>query len=114
MDNENLPQIKKDNIFTKIKSVIFKFINKKQNSSTNNVISFDESKEHIEKSDFKSSIKNQTKNNIINVQNKLKLNEITISDLSDEELDEMISLYKEQIEQKEKLLRMYKNKIETA
>lgn len=59
-------------------------------------------------------MKSQSQYDILFIQNKLKLGEIAISDLSDIELDEMINLYKEQIKQKEDKLKNYRKKITSA
>lgn len=114
MNTENLPQIQKDNIFKKIKNYFFKFINKNKVNKIEPIIMNEHSKNILPKDNFRENIKEQTKSDILYLQNKLKLNEAKISDLTDEQLDEMISLYKEQIEEKENQLRSYRKKISSA
>lgn len=114
MDKRNLPKIKNDGIFSKIRLFILKFINKKSyNDVDNNTRQYDQN-DDIQDLDFKSIMKSQSQYDILFIQNKLKLGKIAISDLSDIELDEMINLYKEQIKQKEDKLKNYRKKITSA
>ena len=109
-----MPKIKNDGIFSKIRLFILKFINKKSyNDVDNNTRQYDQN-DDIQDLDFKSIMKSQSQYDILFIQNKLKLGEIAISDLSDIELDEMINLYKEQIKQKEDKLKNYRKKITSA
>lgn len=52
----------------------------------------------VEETDFVKSIKAEDKSYIIFLQQKLKNNEIRVEDLTDSELDEMIKLYKSQLQ----------------
>lgn len=52
----------------------------------------------VEETDFVKSIKAEDKTYIIYLQQKLKSNEIRVEDLSDQELDDMIELYKSQLQ----------------
>ena len=52
----------------------------------------------VEETDFVKSIKAEDKSYIIFLQQKLKNNEIRVEDLTDQELDDMIKLYKSQLQ----------------
>ena len=54
--------------------------------------------DNVEGNEFAESLKVKDKSYIIFLQQKLKSNEIRVEDLSDEELDEMIALYKTQLQ----------------
>ena len=97
-----LPQIVKESIFKKIKKWFLKIF-EKSNDSTNAI----ESLKKVEKSNFKSEIQIEN-NSILLLQNKLENKKIEISDLTDQELDEMINLYKQQIEEKKNIIKQYR------
>ena len=65
----------------------------------------------INKENFMQNIKVENKDNIIILQRKIKEKQIEIADLTNQELDEIITLYKEQIEEKKVKLRQYRIKI---
>lgn len=107
MSKENLPQIIRENIFTKIVKWLKKIINKKVKSnvdfSQNNII------KNTTKEDFISNIK--VEENIKMKQKRLKDNRINISELSDKELKQMIELYKSQIKRKKTEIKKYRKLI---
>lgn len=100
--NNNLPQIAKDNIFTKIRKWFFKFMpNKKQENEP------EETLENVVKLDntFKEKIQIS---NAMELQRKLTERQMEIQELTDEELDEVIKLYEEQIEEQKATLKRYR------
>lgn len=107
MSKENLPQIVRENIFTKIIKWLKKITNKKvknnidfpQNNTINNTT----------KENFISNIK--VEENIKMKQKKIKDNQINISELSDKELKQMIELYKSQIKRKKTELKKHRKMI---
>lgn len=112
--NNNLPQIKKEGMFVKIKNWFKKiFANKDtvEKQIQENVEEKRDSLEEINKDSFKDFIKVESKDRILFLQRQLEEKQIEISDLTDEELDEMIQLYESQIEEKEKILKQYKDKL---
>ena len=68
-------------------------------------------KERQIKDTFRESLQVDSKDKILALQRKLKEKQIEISELTDEELDEMIELYKNQIKEKENKLKQYRNKM---
>lgn len=104
--NTNLPEIRKEKVFTRIKKW-FK-----------NIFGIGEIiEEHIqevvnqEKNDFREELKVKSKDVILALQRKINEEQMEISELTDEQLDEMIELYQSQIEEKEKRIRFYKQKL---
>lgn len=107
---ENLPEIKKEGIFTKIKKRI------------KNLLGVGEIEEYIEKehiinnaeidrrSDFKKSIQVESNDRILALKRKLEEQQIKIEDLTDNELDRLIEIYKEQIILKENKIKSIKKK----
>lgn len=67
----------------------------------------------MEKDIFLKNIKVETNQSILAKKIKLKTKQIKISDLSDYELQEMIELYKVEIQQKKIKLLKYRNKMQT-
>ena len=67
-----------------------------------------ESVEEIKDSNFREVIRIEGKERILFLQRKLKEKQLEIADLTDEELDEMIELYENQIKEKKDILRRYK------
>jgi len=110
MNNENLPQVIKENIFTKIKNWIIKLF-KKDEIIQEEFVNITENEKISEKDRFKENIKVENKERIINLQKKLDNEEIKISDLSDNDIVELIELYKNQIQERRILLQQYKMSI---
>ncbi len=106
MNTENLPQVLKENIFVRIKKWFKSFFLKKE-KSTEKVIEEDKNIK-LGQSNFKEELKIEDNAEILEIQNKLKLNKIKISDLTDTQLQKMIELYKMQIEKKEIKLKQYR------
>lgn len=112
--NENLPQVIQEGFFTKIKNWFNKFfrrqksieysINEKLNELHNEIDEFS-------KANFVQNIKVENKDKILLLQKKIKEKQIEISDLTDQELDEIIEIYKVQIEEKKQKLKQYRTKI---
>lgn len=108
--NENLPMKRNESIFGKIK-IWFIRLFKKEKTVEEAIKEIDTSVEQIKSNNFKEDIKVESKDKILALQRKLKEKQIEISELTDEELDEMIELYKKQIEEKKNKLKQYRNKI---
>ena len=115
--NINLPQIKKEGAFTKIKNW-FKGLFAREKVTEQPVQEaikeINNSVEEIKNDSFKASIKVESKDRILFLQRQLKEKQIEISDLTDEELDEMIELYEAQIEEKKEILKKYKEKLKNT
>ena len=108
--NNNLPEIRKEGVFLKIKKWFKRLFNKEEIvEETINVI--DKEIEGIKDTNFKENLQVESKNKILAIQRKLKEKQIEIADLTDKELDEMIELYKSQIEEKKSRLIQYRNKM---
>jgi len=108
--NNNLPQIKKEGIFTRISNwlkKLFGHIEIIESPVEENV----EEKNINQRENFRDSIKVKNKDVILFLQKKLKENQISISDLTDEQLEEMIELYEAQVEEKRNILKNYKDKL---
>lgn len=108
--NNNLPEIRKNGIFFKIKIWFKSLFNKQKNAEKIIEEDVEELHKEINNYNFKKSLQEESNDKIIILQRKLKEKQIEISDLTDEELDKMISLYKKQIEEKKNKLKVYKAK----
>ena len=95
--NNNLPQIKKDGIFEKLRKWLNGLLGIEKISEEEHI---QEKDKPLNENDFRKSIQVESKDAILALQRKLKENQIEISDLTDKELDEMIELYKKQIEER--------------
>lgn len=104
--NTNLPQIRKENIFTRIKQWFKDILGMGVviQEPTYKVI-------NEEKKNFREEIKVKSKDLILALQRKINNYEMEISELSDTQLDEMIELYESQIEEKENKIRFYKERL---
>lgn len=105
--SEFLPKIKKEGIFEKIKKW-FKI------SFKGKIVEEEIKNEKLTKFNMNEKSTNEyikNNNKIFILQKRLKEGLIEISDLTDEELDEIIELYKKQVEEKKNKLRFYRNKI---
>lgn len=112
--NNNLPEIKKDGILVKFKNWFKRLFYKEdiiEEPIQETIKGINNNIEEIKKNDFKDSIQAESKDRILVLQRKLKEKQIEIADLTDEELDEMIVLYKSQIEEKKDKLKQYRNKM---
>lgn len=109
--NSNLPDIRRESIFTKIKNWFKKIFSKEEVIIEEVIEEINQTVDEIKNISFKDSIKVKSKDRILFLQRKIKEKQIEISDLTDEELDEMIELYKKQIEEKKNALKNYKEKL---
>lgn len=113
--NKNLPEIKREGIFERIGRWFRKLFKKEEVIIEEPVQTamdeIDKQVEEIKKVSFRESIQVESKDKILALQRKLKEKQIEISDLTDEELDEMIELYKKQIGEKKNKLKQYRKKI---
>ena len=112
--NENLPLVVKETFFVKIKNWFKRLFNIEKNTIqpiSEAINEIDLEVEKIKKETFKESLQVETKDRILALQRNLKEKELEISDLTDKELDEMIELYKGQIEEKKNKLKQYRNKM---
>ena len=88
--NKNLPQVKQEGVFEKIKKWFLNFLRgqgKRQFKIQNTLNESEIEKDQINKSNFAKDIKVEQRINML--QRKIKENQIKISDLTDKELDEM-------------------------
>ena len=113
--NYNLPKIKKDGILDKIKNVFAKlFAGNKTQPANHKETSEKCEKTSVEynKIDLLSNLQNQIVSEeivsgneiLLQLQRKIKNNEMQIAELTDDELDRLIELYETQIESKKKKL----------
>jgi len=112
--NEKLPQVIQESFFTKIKNWFNKFFRKQksiENSIQENLNEINNEIYEDSKADFVQNIKVKNKDNILLLQRKIKEKQMEISELTDQELDEIIALYKGQIEEKKQKLKQYRRKI---
>ena len=112
--NENLPLVVKETFFVKIKNWFKRLFNIEKNTIqpiSEAINEIDLEVEKIKKETFKESLQVETKDRILALQRNLKEKQIEISDLTDKELDEMIELYKGQIEEKKNKLKNYRMKL---
>lgn len=100
--NNNLPQTVKDNIFTKIRKWFFKFI---PNNKQKNVVESESITKENNENTFKEKIQIS---DAMALQRKLTERQMEIQELTDEELDEVIKLYEEQIEEQKATLKRYR------
>ena len=107
--NNNLPAIKKDGIFIKIKNWFLKLFKKYENKEE--YFLEEKSYQFENKTDFIENIKIENNDRIFMLQRKIKEKQMEISDLTNQELDELIELYKDQIEEKKVKLKQYRMKI---
>ena len=94
--NRNIPMIKKEGIFSKIKNWFKRLLGKEE-------IIIEQAKEYtkseieeIKKDSFKEGLKVKSKDVILFLQRQLEEKKIQISDLTDEQVEEMIELYENQ------------------
>lgn len=111
MEN-NLPKVKKENIFIKIRNWFVNIFKKPEITYHEELIEdINKNIEEMKKTTFKDNLKVESKDKILALQRKLKEKQMEISELTNKELDEMIELYKVQIEEKKQKLKQYRNKI---
>lgn len=103
--NNNLPQLRKEGLLEKIKNYFLKIFRKKERFENQNP---DTVENEVSKNEFIENIKVENKDMILMLQRKIKEKQIEISDLTDEQLDEMLELYKSQIEEKKIKLKKYR------
>lgn len=109
-NEKSLTVINENSIYYKIKN-FFRKIFKKQNEISTN---FEDNKSlelNDKKKEFNASLKTNIDTSLIDLQTQLKQGNIRIDDLTSEEVDKLIKLYKEQIEVKKKRLNEIKFKI---
>lgn len=111
MNDKNLPQTINKNIFIKLKMWFFSFFKKNKTNANENTEILDNNKGKEQTSNFKTDIQLESFNKIFTLQKKLKDNQIKISDLTNNELDEMIKLYRNQISEKKIKLRQYRKNL---
>lgn len=108
----NLPQIRKENIFVRLKKWFKELLGISEiteESITQEQINNYE--KEIKRNNFIEEIKFEGKDLILALQRKIEEKEIELSNLTDEQLDEIIELYKKQIEERENKLRYYREKL---
>ena len=107
--NNNLPAIKREGIFIKIKNWFLRLFKKYER--TDEYFLEESSRQLKNKTDFVDNIKVENNGRIFILQRKIKEKQMEISDLTNQELDQLIELYKEQIEEKKMKLKQYRLKI---
>lgn len=106
--NKNLPQLRKEGLLQKIKYWFLNIFGKKEKLENQIQDMIEEVEKEITEKNFIENIKVENKDKILMLQRKIKEKQIEISDLTDEELDEMLELYKSQIEEKKVKLKKYR------
>ena len=109
-NEKSLTVINENSIYYKIKN-FFRKIFKKQNEISTN---FEDNKSlelNDKKKEFNASLKTNINTSLIDLQTQLKQGNIRIDDLTSEEVDKLIKLYKEQIDVKKKRLNEIKFQI---
>ena len=102
--SKDLPMIKKEGIFTKIKKWVKRLVGKEEiiiepvQEITKDDI------EKIKEDSFREGLKVKSKDVILFLQKQLESKQIQISDLTEEQMDEMIELYETQIIENKKIL----------
>ena len=110
MYNSNLPEVKRESIFIKIKNWFKSIFNKKESRDIQEqYIIQNEKNDTPLKSDFRSEIQVK-EDTTVNLMKKFESNNIDISELTDTELDNLIALYKEKIKEKKEKIKLYKAK----
>ena len=103
--NNNLPQKRQENLFIKIRRWFWDFFRKQKNTEN----SLEKNAEIQEnKNNFIEKIKVENKDKIIILQRKIEEKSMKISELTDQELEQLIEFYKEQIEMKKEKLKQYR------
>ena len=108
--NTKLPVIKKENIFTKIKNFIIRIFNKRKQKESEEIENLNNDVKKYNR-EFINNIKVKDMSNIYELSRKLKSKKIKIADLSDKELDEMISFYENIVDQKRNKLIRYRKQL---
>lgn len=112
--NRNLPQVMQEGFFTKIKNWLKKIFGKHGSIEYPIPETMYNEIDEIKKENFVRNIKIESMDKILMLQKKLKEKQIEISDLTDQELDEMIELYKSQITDKKIKLKQYQYAIKNV
>lgn len=99
---KSLQVVNKKNIFSKIGDFLRKLWIRKENTEPIEKIERLENKKDTSKKTFMDSLKLDVY--FLELQRKLKLGEITLKDLNEEEKDHMIELYQKQIKEKKSKL----------
>lgn len=117
--NKDLPMIKKEGIFTKIKKWFKKLFVKEEIVVEPVQEITKEDIQKIKENSFREGLKVKSKDVIMFLKRQLEENKIQLIDLTEEQLLELIDLYEIQIEEKDKiieknnkLISQYKNKKE--
>lgn len=117
--NKDLPMIKKEGIFTKIKKWFERLFGKEEVIVETVQDITKEDIQRIKEDSFREGLKVKSKDVILFLQKQLESKQIRISDLTEEQMDEMIELYETQIteidiiiEQKKNRINKFKNKKE--
>lgn len=102
--SEILPKIKKESLFEKIRNWFKSIFNRNIN-----IINEPQINDNTKEKQVNTFIENNNK--IFVLQKRLKEGMIEVSDLTDEELDELIELYEKQIAEKKEKVKYYREKI---
>jgi len=109
--NSNLPVVKKESVFIKIKNWFKELFGMSEMLEEPMRGKMENNQKEIKRNNFIEEIKINGKNSILALQRKIENKEMEISNLTDEQLDEMIELYNKQIEEKKNELKYYREKI---
>ena len=109
--NKHLLQINRESIFEKNIDFFRKIFLKEKSFKSQNLKEDIVDTQTKETGKFITNLKVDGNCKTLALQKNLKDKKIEISDLTDKELDEMIDLYKKQIEEKDKMLKLYRKKL---
>lgn len=110
--NKNLPMIKKEGIFSKIRNLIKRLLGK-ENVIIQPIQEFlEEDIQKIKENSFKEGLKVKSKEIILFLQRQLEEKKIQLTDLTNEQLEELIELYDNQIKETKEKIDQNKRKIE--
>ena len=106
----NLPAIRKEGVFTKIKNW-FKALFGIEETIEEPIQEPVNNEKEVERNKFIEEIKVDGKDTLLAFQRKIEEGQMEFSDLPEDLLDEMIELYKKQIEEKKSKIKYYEEKL---
>ena len=109
--NNDLPMIKKEGIFIKIKKWFQKILKKEEVIVEPVQEITKEEINKIKEDSFREGLKVKSKDVILFLQKQLESKQIQISDLTEEQMDEIIELYETQIAEIDVLIEQKRNRI---
>lgn len=107
--NKELVQVKQEGVLQKIKKWFLRIFRKEKTIENQDTLNNTEG-DTIQRA-FIENIKVENNDKILILQRKIKEKQMEISDLTDEELDNLIELYKAQIEEKKEKLKKARKRL---